>query len=130
MSFSSTAGRLAPLRIELEEQVLLGVIDFVRAVTSTLQGRTIQHQGSELQSLDGGSGSVSHVHDYDPLRSKTSGQIHSVKVSSFFENNSSPSVPSVVPIGAPWQQIFLLARRQKKIYVELFDLAPIKLTVR
>ncbi|KAF8413973.1 hypothetical protein HHK36_001971 [Tetracentron sinense] len=37
-----------------------------------------------------------------------------------YENHSSsPSLPSVVPIGAPWQQVFLLARRQKKIYVEL-----------
>ncbi|KAF8413988.1 hypothetical protein HHK36_001986 [Tetracentron sinense] len=44
-------------------------------------------------------------------------------------HSSSPSLPSVVPIGAPWQQVFLLARRQKKIYVEVFDLAPIKLTL-
>ncbi|KAF8412689.1 hypothetical protein HHK36_000657 [Tetracentron sinense] len=47
-----------------------------------------------------------------------------------YENhNNNPSLPSVVPIGAPWQQVFLLARRQKKIYVEVFDLAPIKLTL-
>ncbi|KAK1394709.1 hypothetical protein POM88_013765 [Heracleum sosnowskyi] len=38
-------------------------------------------------------------------------------------------LPSVVPIGAPWQQIYLLARTQKKIYVELLDLAPINLTL-
>lgn len=43
---------------------------------------------------------------------------------------SCPLLPSVVPIGAPWQQIFLLARRQKKVYVEMFDLAPIKFTLR
>lgn len=40
------------------------------------------------------------------------------------------SLPSVIPIGAPWQQICHLARRQKKIYVELFDLASIKFSLR
>ncbi|KAF8413977.1 hypothetical protein HHK36_001975 [Tetracentron sinense] len=44
-------------------------------------------------------------------------------------HSSSPSLPSVVPIGAPCQQVFLLARRQKKIYVDVFDLAPIMLTL-
>lgn len=43
---------------------------------------------------------------------------------------SSSLLPSVVPIGAPWQHIYLLARTQKKIYVELLDLAPINLTLR
>lgn len=40
------------------------------------------------------------------------------------------SLPIVVPIGAPWQHIHLLARRHRKIYVETFDLAPIKFTLR
>lgn len=39
-------------------------------------------------------------------------------------------LPLMVPIGAPWQQIHLAARKQKKIYVELFDMGPIKLTLR
>lgn len=39
-------------------------------------------------------------------------------------------LPLIVPIGAPWQQIHLLARRHRKIYVESFDLAPIKFTLR
>lgn len=37
-------------------------------------------------------------------------------------------LPSVIPIGAPWQQIHLLARKQKKVYIELFELTPVKLT--
>jgi len=37
-------------------------------------------------------------------------------------------LPSVDPIGAPWQQIHLLARKQKKVYIELFQLTPVKLT--
>jgi len=40
------------------------------------------------------------------------------------------SLPSIVPIGAPWQEIYLLARTQKKIYIEMLELAPIKLTLR
>ncbi|KAJ8450353.1 hypothetical protein Cgig2_004810 [Carnegiea gigantea] len=44
--------------------------------------------------------------------------------------HSGPSpLPNMSPIGAPWQKIFLLARRQNKIYVEAFYLAPIKLTL-
>ena len=43
---------------------------------------------------------------------------------------NSQSLPSVVPIGAPWQQIYLLARRQRKIYVEVFEISPINVTLR
>lgn len=39
-------------------------------------------------------------------------------------------LPSIIPIGAPWQEIHLLARTQKKIDIELLELAPIKLTLR
>jgi hypothetical protein len=39
-------------------------------------------------------------------------------------------LPPVVPVGAPWQQIHLLARKQKKVYIELFQLTPVKLTFR
>ncbi|XP_070683489.1 intermembrane lipid transfer protein VPS13-like [Malus domestica] len=39
------------------------------------------------------------------------------------------SLPSILPIGASWQQIYLLARRQKKIYVQVFDFGPINLTL-
>ena len=40
------------------------------------------------------------------------------------------TLPVVTPIGAPWQKIFLLARRQNKIYVEALSLAPVKMTLR
>ncbi|XP_058105019.1 intermembrane lipid transfer protein VPS13 isoform X6 [Magnolia sinica] len=130
VSFEYVNIRLAPLRIELEEQVLLSLLNFVRTVTLRLQSGSLQ---SEMQTMDG-MGAVkerlAYGHDYDPMRKSNSGRLHSLKVFKFSENNkSSPSLPTVVPIGAPWQQIFLLARRQKKIYVEIFDLAPIKLTV-
>ncbi|MQL85897.1 hypothetical protein Taro_018428, partial [Colocasia esculenta] len=73
--------RVAPLRVELEEQVLLHFLGFLGAVSSRFLGSYSNH------------------------------------------------LPSVVPIGAPWQQIHRLAKRQKKIYIEAFELAPVKLTV-
>ncbi|XP_043712275.1 uncharacterized protein LOC122661037 [Telopea speciosissima] len=99
VSFEYISLRLAALRLELEEEVVLSLFEFVRTVISRLQNRALPHQDSSLNSL---------VYTTD---------------------DGNPALPSVVPIGAPWQQIYLLARRQKKIYVEIFDVDPIKLTL-
>ncbi|XP_042498014.1 uncharacterized protein LOC122076662 [Macadamia integrifolia] len=99
VSFEYISLRLAALRLELEEEVVLSLFEFVRTVISRLQNRALPHQDLSLNSL---------VHTTD---------------------NENPALPSVVPIGAPWQKIYLLARRQKKIYVEIFDVDPIKLTL-
>ncbi|KAL6005779.1 hypothetical protein ACLOJK_006352 [Asimina triloba] len=130
VSFEYVNIRVAPLYIELEEQVLLHLVDFLRSVGLSFQSQRIQ---SELQNL-GSMGAVkewsANAQDCDLTRKSNSSQLQFLKVSRYSESSkSSPSLPSVVPIGAPWQQIFLLAGRQKKIYVEVFDLAPIKLTV-
>lgn len=62
---------------------------------------------------------------------KNADQVSASNIPIVTGNHKSGSLlPSVVPIGAPWQQISLLARTQKKIYVELLDLAPINLTLR
>ncbi|KAK9110206.1 hypothetical protein Sjap_018266 [Stephania japonica] len=98
VSFEYISLRLAPLRIELEEEVILYLLNFFRTVVPRLRNSKIQCPDSEFHHLD-------------------------------HENCSSPLLPSVVPIGAPWQQIYLLARRQKKIYVEVFDLSHIKLAL-
>ncbi|XP_077218039.1 vacuolar protein sorting-associated protein, putative (DUF1162) isoform X2 [Tasmannia lanceolata] len=134
LSFEHINIRLAPIRIEFEELVLLSLVDFVRTVNLNLQSRTERRSNSELQTMDSGSRGgpefFPHVWDYESMKNISSGQFHSLSVSQFLESHGSfPSLPSVVPIGAPWQQIFLLARRQKKIYVEVFNLAPVKLTV-
>ncbi|XP_010251472.1 PREDICTED: uncharacterized protein LOC104593388 isoform X1 [Nelumbo nucifera] len=101
VSFEYITLRLAALRLDLEEEVILSLFDFARTVISRLQIRTFKYPGRE------------------PL-----------SVNNLFGNReSSPALPSVGPIGAPWQQIYLLARRKEKIYVEVFDLSPIKLTL-
>ncbi|XP_026401188.1 uncharacterized protein LOC113297020 isoform X1 [Papaver somniferum] len=125
VSFEYISLRLAPLHLELEEEVILGLFDFVRTVTSKLQRKTppglcsTSSYGAHLDK------EVSTALDSDNSKS----QSHSVNVLNFMESSScSPPLPSVVPIGAPWQKIYLLARRHTKIYVEAFDLAPIKVT--
>ncbi|MCL7024846.1 hypothetical protein MKW94_022445 [Papaver nudicaule] len=125
VSFEYISLRLAPLHLELEEEVLLGLFDFVRTVTSKLQRKILpglcstSSYGAHLDK------EVSSALDFDYSNS----QSYSVNVSNFMENSSCSSpLPSVVPIGAPWQKISLLARRHTKIYVEAFDLSPIKVT--
>ncbi|XP_008812811.3 uncharacterized protein LOC103723626 isoform X2 [Phoenix dactylifera] len=109
---------LAPLCIELEEQVLLSLFEYFRTVSSRLQGRSLQ-KSFELRTLDYGIDVLieSPVLDYKCRNSE------------FVEiPKKSGLLPSVVPIGAPWQQIYLLAR-SKKMYVEVFELGPIVLSL-
>ncbi|KAJ6837122.1 uncharacterized protein M6B38_121275 [Iris pallida] len=125
ISFKYINLRLAPLCIELEEQVFLSLLDFFRTVSSRLRSRSLQ-KDFEMQNLDYGTGasrqpSINMDHKH--------GQNNLSMVSRFAEYNKySQLLPSVIPIGAPWQQIYLSARRQRKIYVEVFELAPISLS--
>lgn len=115
---------LAPLCIELEEQILLGLFDFFRTVSSRLQSRALQ-KNFGLWTPDYG---ADVPMEYPALaQDNKCKQNNLLKVSETQKNNQ--LLPSVVPIGAPWQQIYLLARRQRKIYVEVFELAPIKLSL-
>ncbi|OVA10906.1 Vacuolar protein sorting-associated protein 13 domain [Macleaya cordata] len=132
VSFEYISLRLAPLHLELEEEVILGLFDFVRTVISRLQSKTLPRLCSTLHPPSCGanfekdrSAPAQDSESYNIIKS----QFYSINVSNFLESCSrSPPLPSVVPIGAPWQKIYLLARSQTKIYVEVFDLAPIKLT--
>ncbi|XP_068635600.1 intermembrane lipid transfer protein VPS13 isoform X2 [Aristolochia californica] len=107
VSFEYINLRLAPVRIELEEQVVLSLFSFARIVSLRIQNKNMKHSNSDLPIL----GNVVALNDQ--LENQKRCQI----------------LPLVIPIGAPWQQIFLLARKQKKIYVEVLAVAPIKLTV-
>lgn len=124
---------MAPLTIELEELVLLQFLAFLKAVSSSLENGILQNQHSELCTLEHDQGYRNHLpEDVDGEiygRSMTSRQFHSHKEARFVERYTSP-LPFVVPIGAPWQRISLLARHQKKIYIEAFELAPVRFTVR
>ncbi|KAJ0968632.1 hypothetical protein J5N97_025549 [Dioscorea zingiberensis] len=117
---------LAPLCIELDEQIVSSLLDFIRTISSRLQSRTIQND-FQLQTLEYSMSSIREflptVHDYEQ------GKYSLLGISKFLETKSNLSLPSVAPVGAPWQHIYLLARRQKKIYIELFELAPIKLSI-
>lgn len=125
---------MADFRLELEQEVILSLFDFFKNVYSRFQFRIMPLSDPLLHS---------HINDLGVVMEPT-GQVQtceylngrediipSVNVPVFNEKNGgSLSLPSVVPIGAPWQHIYLLARRQQKIYVEVFDVAPIKLTLR
>lgn len=127
------ACRVADFHLDLEQEVILSLSDFIKTVSSGFQGSVFPHTDSTLQPLfsDFGFVKVSSTSQAHEFVKTNGGQIYSVNVPMFIEaNKSSELLPSVVPIGAPWQKNYLLARKNKKIYVELFDLAPVKLTLR
>ncbi|PIA27436.1 hypothetical protein AQUCO_07800051v1 [Aquilegia coerulea] len=125
--------RLAALRVELEEEVILSLFDFGRSVTSKTQSRVLPCLVSTLNPLADDTGSVKGF-SVDPPQfdflDVNKGQLYPMSVSKYIENcRGSRSLPSVVPIEYFWQQLYFLASRQNKIYVEVLDLAPIKLTL-
>ncbi|KAI8535314.1 hypothetical protein RHMOL_Rhmol10G0164400 [Rhododendron molle] len=130
-SFEYISLRLADFHLELEQEVILGLFDFFRTVSSRSRVGllTFGHSTSHPVTSDLGfinespSCTEAHVQPKGVPSNPTNG------TQTLQNCISCPLLPSVVPIGAPWQQIFLLARRQKKVYVEMFDVAPIKLTL-
>lgn len=112
-------GSVAPLCIELEERLVLSLLDFSRAVSSRLHARSLENN-SDLHLLEA----------YRELRTNSFLRRPSRDLYNVESGTQNGLLPSVVPIGAPFHQIYLLARRQRKIYVELFELAPIELSLR
>ncbi|PNT66537.1 hypothetical protein BRADI_3g13757v3 [Brachypodium distachyon] len=111
-----------PFRLELEERLVLSMIDFFRSVSSRV------HFGQLERSVDS---SILHgATDIFGEHEKVSKHLSDKPQSSYTADADQDSgiLPSVIPIGAPWQQIHLLARKQKKVYIELFELTPVKLT--
>ncbi|AQK78309.1 pleckstrin homology (PH) domain-containing protein [Zea mays] len=105
---------LAPLRLELEERLVLSMIEFFRSVSSRIN---IGHLEKSIELSIGGATDM--LREYEKI---------SKNISDKLLVQDSELLPSVVPVGAPWQQIHLLARKQKKVYIELFQLTPVKLT--
>ncbi|XP_038879510.1 uncharacterized protein LOC120071354 isoform X2 [Benincasa hispida] len=122
VSFEHISLRISDFRLEIEQQVMLSLFEFFKNVSSNFKGEVSQFSDAIL-----------HPPANDPYHYYFSPRTKPLHFSeySFLDglDRGSTSLPSVVPIGAPWQQVYLLARQQKKVYVELFDLAPIKLTV-
>lgn len=102
---------------------MLSLFEFFKNVSSNLKGEVSQF-----------SDAIMHPPAKDPAHDYFSPRTEPPHFSEYpvFDGlvRGSTLLPSVAPIGAPWQQVYRLARQQKKVYVELFDLAPIKLTVR
>ncbi|CAN8265066.1 unnamed protein product [Cochlearia groenlandica] len=113
--------RIDEFGLELELQTLLSLLEFIKAVLPNSQARLLPLSDPTLHPLiyDTGSKDIS-LGDALP---------HARNIPVFNKSQRSiVSLPIVVPIGAPWQHIHLLARRHRKIYIETFNLAPIKFT--
>ena len=121
------ACRMADFHLEIEQEVILSLFEFFTNVSSGIQ-----------------CGIMPSSDHYDGVSLKDSSVVQTSenfrlsadqcppRIASMFNGKSKKyaSLPSIVPIGAPWQDIYLLARTQKKVYIEILELAPIKLTLR
>ncbi|XP_048591068.1 uncharacterized protein LOC106348493 isoform X1 [Brassica napus] len=122
VSFEYINIRIGEFGLELELQTLLSLLEFVKAVLPNSQARLLPLSDPTVHPLiyDTGSKEIS-LDDAPP---------HARNIPVFNKSQrSTVSLPIVVPIGAPWQHIHLLARRHRKLYVETFDLTPIKFTL-
>ncbi|KAK4756247.1 hypothetical protein SAY87_006374 [Trapa incisa] len=120
ISFEYIIFRMAEFHLELEQEVVSSVAEFLRTVYLRLQsGVLLFSDSTEPPVLY----DISLLEDPHPLVPSFNTSIRNKNT-----RNHSP-LPSVIPIGAPWQQIYHLARRQEKIYVELFDMAYVKFTL-
>ncbi|KAJ0248608.1 Uncharacterized protein HA466_0156830 [Hirschfeldia incana] len=122
VSFEYINIRIGEFGLELELQTLLSLLEFVKAVLPNSQARLLPLSDPTVHPLIYDSGSKELSLDDAPP--------HARNIPVFNKSQrSTVSLPIVVPIGAPWQHIHLLARRHRKLYVETFDLAPIKFTL-
>lgn len=124
--------RLSDFRLELEQEVILSMLEFFKSVTQSYQTAILPFSDSPLLPSTNDMGSIknSSVHHNSSEYVKARNEQFQVINGPAFSRRGNALLPSIVPIGAPWQQIYLLARRQKKIYVEMFDLAPINFSLR
>lgn len=132
--FESITVRVAPLRLEFEEHMILRLVDFVKSLSLRFWRGSTQAQNSDMWPLkydiDQVNNSSTDARNFEFVKNPHSSQLHFLKVMKIMESyKSEPSPAAVMPIAAPWQKIFLLARRRRKIYVEIFHIAPIKLTI-
>lgn len=120
---------MANFRLELDQEVILRLLDFYKAVSSRFKSNVLPFSDPKHPPLLCDVG-FSHAQTREYFKTIDS-QLLGINLSSLSKSQvNSAALPSVVPIGAPWQHISFLDGRQKKIYVELFDLAPVKFTLR
>ncbi|XP_044509521.1 uncharacterized protein LOC123228248 isoform X4 [Mangifera indica] len=130
VSFEHISLRMADFALELEQEVILSVLDFIKTVSQSSQTTVLPFADSTVNPVTYESGSVKdssvHGQNFEYFKAMQDQHYRMNDPALGKSQRCAASLPSVVPIGAPWQQIYLLARRQKKIYVQLFDLFPIK----
>lgn len=120
--------RMEDFRLEIEQELILSLFEFFTNISSGLQYGIMpssdQYDGVSLKN------SSSLVQTSENFR--LSADQCPPRIAPMLNEGSKrmASLPSIVPIGAPWQEIYLLARTQKKVYIEMLELAPIKLTLR
>lgn len=123
---------MADFYLEIEHEIVLRLFEFCKVASLRLQNRVSQYMDS-TQNL--------FFPDSDFTGETTKNALYSARLDEKHphrngttllseDHKTSSFLPLMVPIGAPWQQIHLGSRKQKKIYVELFDMGPIKLTLR
>lgn len=104
---------MAEFQLEVEQEVLLGLYNFFKA-------GYVRLQDAMQPSFDPTSPTL--FQEKDLTRDS---ELH-------FSSGKKCNVPfpTVTPIGAPWQKIYHLARRERKIFVEVLDVGPVKFTLR
>lgn len=118
ISFEYITLRVAEFHLELEQEVVLGLSEFVKSVYLRFQNGAMPFSDPTLLPLLHDTPLLGNSHSHIPIGSA---QNKNQRISVLF--------PSVIPVGAPWQQIYQLARRQRKIYVEMFNVGAIKFTL-
>lgn len=114
---------MADFCLELEQELILSLLYFFKALSPSFQSQVIPFSDSMyIMGIAYGQPS-----EYVKPRDMLQGTSIPVFGKS---DRSNVSLPSIVPIGAPWQKIYLLASRETKIYVESLNLDPIKFTLR
>lgn len=124
--------RMADFYLEIEQEIVLRLFEFCKVASSRLQNRASQYmdptQNLFFPDTDFSGETTKNALYSARLDEKQSSRTDTTLLNE--DNKTSFFLPLMVPIGAPWQQIHLGARKQRKIYVELFDMGPIKLTLR
>lgn len=122
VSFQNIRLRIADFCLELEQELILSLLYLFKALSPSSQ--------SPIMPLSDSVYSLGFTYDQPSEFVKPRDELQGISISGFGKNErSNVSFPSVVPIGAPWQNIYLLASRKRKIYVESLNLDPIKFTL-
>ncbi|KAL8519790.1 hypothetical protein ACS0TY_010650 [Phlomoides rotata] len=131
VSFESISLRMADFYLKIEQEIVLRLFEFCKVASSRLQNRVSQYMDS-TQNLFFPDSDFTGETTKNALYSARLDEKHHHRTGTTLlseDHKTNSFLPLMVPIGAPWQQIHLGARKQKKIYVEVFDMGPIKLTL-